>query len=155
MRVVVAIVAFALALAAGAAAARGPVDPPASQAVDGFYPWETTEEGRRFRWTERYASLFVPADVTYAYIPVRIPIDRPAIAPLGVEISIAGMGQGRALVNNSWDVLTVKLPRVLPPTRFKRIDLKVDRTWQPGVYLSGSGDLRSVGIQVGEPELRR
>ena len=31
-------------------------------------------------------------------------------------------------------MLTVKLPPVLPPTRFKRIDLKVDRTWQPGVY---------------------
>ena len=148
-------VACAIVLAAVVTAARGPVDPSASQAVDGLYPWETSEDGRRFRWTERYASLFVPADVTQAYIPVRVPTDRPSIAPMGVEITTAGVAQSRTLVLNTWEVLTVTLPRVQPPTRFKRIDLKVDRTWQPGVYNPGSGDLRTVGIQVGEPEFRR
>ena len=29
------------------------------------------------------------------------------------------------------------LPIAVPPTRFKRIDLKVDRTWQPALYLAG------------------
>jgi hypothetical protein len=33
--------------------ARGHVEPGASQAVDGFYGWETGSDGRRFRWTGR------------------------------------------------------------------------------------------------------
>jgi len=43
---------------------------------------------------------------------------------------------------------------VLPPLpslqRYKRVDLRVPRTWQPAVYLPGSSDLRKVGVQVGE-----
>jgi hypothetical protein len=155
MRAVAAVAAIAIVLAAAAAAARGPLDPPASRAVDGFYPWERADDGRRFRWAERYASLFVPAGVTYAYIPVRLPTDRPAVSPMGVEIITGGVQQSRTLVGNSWEVLGVTLPTVRPPIRFQRIDLKMDRTWQPGIYVPGSGDLRTVSIQVGEPELRR
>jgi O-antigen ligase len=155
MRAIAVAAAAMIVLAAIRTAALGPVNPPASQSVDGLYRWETAEDGRRFRWTERYASLFVPADVTYAYIPVRVPSDRPSISPMGIEITTAGVAQSRTLIGNSWEILTVKLPTARPPIRFKRIDLKVDRTWQPGIYVSGSGDLRTVGIQVGEPELRR
>lgn len=155
MRAVAAVAALVIVMAAAAVAARGPLDPPASRAVDGFYPWEKADDGRRFRWSERYASLFVPADVTYAYIPVRLPTDRPSVAPMGVEIITGGVEQSRTLVGNSWEVLGVKLPTVRPPVRFQRIDLKMDRTWQPGIYVPGSGDLRTVSIQVGEPELRR
>jgi O-antigen ligase len=155
MGIVAAAAAAVIVLAAIVAAARGPVDPPSSRSVDGFYPWETTEDGRRFRWTERYASLFVPADVTYAYIPVRLPTDRPTVSPMGVEIITGGVEQSRTLIGNSWEVLGVKLPTLRPPNRFQRIDLKMDRTWQPGIYVPGSSDLRTVSIQVGEPELRR
>jgi hypothetical protein len=114
MRAVAAVAALAIVMAAAAVAARGPLDPPASQAVDGLYPWEKDDDGRRFRWTERYASLFVPADVTYAYIPVRLPTDRPSVAPMGVEIITGGVEQSRTLVGNSWEVLGVKLPTVRP-----------------------------------------
>ena len=134
---------------------RGPVDPPRSRVVHGFYEWETTEDGRRFRWTSDYASLFVSADVTRVYVPMRVPIDRRAIAPMGVEISVAGVYQSRALVFNSWNSITVNLPEATASTRFKRIDLKIDRTWQPGLYIAGSGDLRRVGVQVGECEWDR
>ena len=142
-------------LLAPVSAARGTVDPPASQSVDGFYQEETAEDGTRFRWTEGYASLFVPADVTLVYIPVRVPTDKPAIAPIGVEITTAGVKQGRTWVTQSWSFLAVRVPDVLPPARFKRINLKIDRTWQPAIYIAGSADMRRVGIQVGECQLVR
>ena len=136
-------------------AARGAVDPSASQAVDGFYGWETDEDGTPFRWTEDYASLFVPADVTLVYIPVRVPTDRPAIAPIEVEIKSAGIRQGRAMVDHSWSYLVVRLPDSSLPVRFKRVDLRMDRTWQPALYIAGSADMRRVGIQVGTCQLVR
>jgi hypothetical protein len=49
----------------------------------------------------------------------------------------------------------VALRETDPLTRFKRIDLKMDRTWQPALHIAGSGDLRNVGIQVGECESLR
>jgi O-antigen ligase len=137
-------------LLAPVSAAMGTVEPAASQSVDGFYGLETDDEGTRFRWTEDYASLFVPADVTHVYIPVRLPTDRRAIAPIGVEVATAGVKQSRTLVDRSWSFLAVRVPDVLPPARFKRIDLKMDRTWQPALYIAGSADMRRVGIQVGE-----
>ena len=151
----VAVSVVCVVLLAPVSAARGIVDPPASQSVDGFYKEEIAEDGTRFRWTEGYASLFVPADVTYVYIPVRVPTDKPAIAPIGVEITTAGVKQGRTWVTPSWSFLAVRAPDVSPPARFKRINLKIDRTWQPAIYIAGSADMRRVGIQVGECQLVR
>jgi O-antigen ligase len=138
-----------------ASAAAGPVRPPASQAIDGFYPWEAAEDGRRVRWTGRYGSLFVPAEIARVYIPMRVPVDRPAIAPMPVDIVVGGQRRGRVLVGSNWDTLDLWLPPVAPPVRFKRIDLRVERTWQPALYIAGSYDMRAVGVQVGECELVR
>jgi hypothetical protein len=33
--------------------------------------------------------------------------------------------------------------------------LKIDRVWQPALYVAGSADMRLVGMQVGEPRLIR
>jgi len=142
-------------LLAPVSAARGAVEPSASQAVDGFYGWETDGEGTPFRWTGDYASVFVPADVTHVYIPVRVPTDRPAIAPIGVEISTGGVSQSRTWVDSSWSFLAVRLPDARPGQQFKRIDLKVDRTWQPALYVAGSANMNPVGVQVGECQLVR
>jgi O-antigen ligase len=138
-----------------AAATRGPVEPPKSQAVDGFYPWETAEDGRRFRWTGLYASVFVPAAVKRVHIPIRLPIDSPAIAPMSVEIMTSGVDQGHVFAGREWDMVDLPLPDVAPPLRFKRIDLRMPRTWQPALYIPGSYDMRPVGVQVGECELVR
>ena len=150
------------AMAAGCAlvsaplsAARGTVEPPASQVVDGFYGWETAIDGTRFRWTERYASLFVPADVTHVFIPVRLGTALRTVAPMGVEMMIAGVDQGRTLVAEPWATVSLDLPKAIPPARFTRIDFKIDRTWQPAVYIAGSADLRQIGVQVGEAQLVR
>jgi O-antigen ligase len=147
--------AAVIVLSAVWSARGGPLGPPSSRAVDGLYEWETSEDGRRFRWTEQYASLFVPADISVVYIPVRVPSDRPALSPMGVEVRVGGVRQSRTLVDNTWGILVVPMPEVAPPTRFKRVDLKVDRAWQPALYVAGSADFRTVGVQMGEPELAR
>ncbi|MGH9142491.1 MAG: O-antigen ligase family protein [Vicinamibacterales bacterium] len=147
--------AAAILVAVPVSAVRGRVVPPESQAVDGFYRWETLADGTRFRWTGGYASVFVPADVNRVEIPVRLPTDGRSIRPMGVEVMIAGVDRGRTLVDSRWAILSLPLPDTLPPIRFKRIDLKVDRVWQPALYIAGSADMRVVGVQVGEPRLFR
>ena len=147
-----AVAAFAAALvgAAAVSAAHGPIEPPQSTVVNGFYDWETSEDGRRYRWTEGYASLFVPAEVTRVWVDMRVPVQLRAIMPMGVEVSVGGAYQHRTLIHNDWTLVIVDLPGAPPSTRFKRIDLKIDRTWQPALYIAGSADLRRVGVQVGE-----
>jgi len=129
------------------------VQPRESPAIDGFYGWDTAEDGTRFRWTGQYASLFVPANVTRVYVPVRMPARIPSLTPIGVEVTIGGVDRGRSLIGDTWANLNLALPDAAPPTRYKRIDLRVDRTWQPAVYLPGSADMRPLGIQVGEVRL--
>ena len=137
------------------ATARAPLSPPESQAVDGFYRWETLEDGTRFRWTGAYASLFVPADVTRLEMPIRLPTDGRIIRPMGVEVMTAGVDRGRTMVDATWAIISLRLPDAVAPTRFKRIDIKVDRVWQPALYIAGNADMRAVGVQVGEPRLIR
>jgi hypothetical protein len=147
--------AIVILIASPIAAAKAAVSPSASRAVDGFYPWETLEDGTRFRWTGPYASLFVPADVTRVEIPVRLPTDDRSIRAMGVEAMTGGVGRGRTLVDARWAIISLPLAPVAPPIQFKRIDLRVDRVWQPALYIAGSADMRKVGVQVGEPRLFR
>ena len=95
----------------------------------------------------------MPANVTRVYIPVRMPARIPGLTPIGIEVRASGIDRGRSLIGDEWANLNIPLPDVVPPTRYKRIDLRVDRTWQPGVYLPGSSDMRPLGIQVGEVRL--
>ena len=74
---------------------------------------------------------------------------------MGVEVMTAGIDRGRTLVDANWAIVSVRLPDATPPIAFKRVDLKMDRVWQPALYIAGSGDLRVVGVQVGEPRLFR
>jgi hypothetical protein len=149
--------AAGVAIAAGAvlSAERGAIRPPASAAVDGFYEWETAEDGKAFRWTRQYASVFVPADVKKVYIPMRMPSERPALSPVGVAIAVGGLPRGQSLVTKEWAYVEVPLPPPAPPVEFNRIDLRVERTWQPAIYVPGSADMRQIGVQVGECELVR
>ncbi len=139
------------------AALRTPVAPLESRAVDGFYGWET-EAGAvpvRFRWSEAYASVFVPGDVARMELPVRIPREELGRAEMGVEISINGIDRGRFLVGERWTMIALDMPVTVPPNDFVRVNLKVDRTWQPATVISGSTDARTVGVQVGEHRVVR
>ena len=142
-------------IAAPMIAVRNVVAPAESQSVDGFYGWETLEDGTRFRWTSLYASIFVPADVTRVEIPIRLPADGRSVRPIGIEVMTGGVDKGRTLADGKWALVSIPLADAPPPARFKRVDLKVDRVWQPALYIAGSAEMRMVGVQVGEPRLVR
>ena len=57
----------------------------------------------------------------------------------------------------AWVLAIISLPLdpVPPPIQYKRIDLRIDRVWQPALYIAGSADMRRVGVQIGEPRLFR
>jgi hypothetical protein len=138
-------------MAAAISGATRTIEPPASQAVDGFSEWETGSDGVPFRWTGKYASLFVPSDVTHLSVPVRMPTRPPALTPMSVEARIATREGGLTFVNDSWSTLNLTLPALDSISGFTRIDLRVDRTWQPALYIPGSADMREVGVQVAAP----
>jgi hypothetical protein len=140
-----------IAMVAAISVATRTLEPPASQAVDGFYEWETGSDGVPFRGTGKYASLFVPSDVTHVSVPVRMPTRPPALMPVSVEARIATKEAGLTLVHDSWATLDLTLPDLDPIGGFTRIDLRVDRTWQPALYIPGSADMREVGVQVAAP----
>jgi hypothetical protein len=154
-RLATAALAAVVLLSALASAARGSVEPSDSHGVTGLFDWETTDDGHRTRWTEQYASLFVPGDVTRVSISARMPATSRAISPIGVTVGAGGVPQYRTLVGPEWTTLDVDVPGIDLPTRFKRIDLRVDQTWQPAIYIPGSGDMRHVGVQLGECEFKR
>jgi len=70
-------------------------------------------------------------------------------------VTTAATNQGRTLLGPAWTIVNVDLPPAAPPMQFKRIDLKLDRVWQPALYTAGSPEMRFVGVQVGELRLSR
>src|SRR5206468_1059710 len=99
---------------------------------------ETAEGGRKVRWTEQYSSLFVPADVKRVSIPIRVPIDTRAIVPMSVDFVAGGLDHRVVLAETMWQTVDLPLPDVAPPVRFKRINIRTARTWQPALYIAGS-----------------
>jgi O-antigen ligase len=138
-------VALILISVAGRTARR-----PESPGVTGLEPWENGADGVPFRWTHEYASVFVPANATRVYIPVRLPFDLPRLNPMPVDVKVGGALREKTFVGTEWAVVNLELPYALQGQRFKRIDLKVQQTWQPAVYLPGNKDLRRIGVQIGE-----
>jgi O-antigen ligase len=137
---------------AALSAARGPANGLATQppSATGFYDAERGGDGRPFRWTGQYASLFVPSGVGRISIPIRLGTDLRPIAPIGVSLRINGVDAARTLVGREWTTVEVNMPWPDPPFRFTRIDLQMTRTWQPAIYIAGSADMRQVGVQVGD-----
>lgn len=145
-------VAAAVALMWGTLTAmRAPLAPPDSRAVEGFYEWETEADPVpvRFRWSEEYASVFVPGGVARLEIPVRLPREELHRSPMGIEASIDGAFRVRAVAHEHWTAIALDLPATTPPNDVNRVNLKVDRTWRPALVIPGSADMRSVGVQVG------
>ena len=154
-RIAIATGAAAIAIGALVNAWRGPLELARSPEIDGFYEWETAEDGTRFRWTKEFASVIVPKDVQRVRIPIRVPTDRPSIAPMPIYISIPGSPLTRMFVDASWSVFEADLSSFDPLAPVRRVNLKVERTWQPALYVAGSAEMRAVGVQVGECELVR
>ena len=89
------------------------------------------------------------------WIPVRMPLPARGMSSIGMEMMSGGIGRGRATAHESWSEVYVPIGDVPAPSGYRRIDLKLDRTWQPALYIPGNADLRMVGVQVGEPRFER
>jgi hypothetical protein len=142
-----------VAMAAAIRSVSRPIVPRPGEEIDGFYGWEIASDGTRFRWSREFASIFVPADIRQVSIPVRVPAEVRLPHPPEVVVMVGGVFQTRASVHSTWSTIDVGLAGVTAPSRFKRIDLRANRDWQPALFIPGSGDLRSVGVQVGESRL--
>jgi hypothetical protein len=155
-RRVILIAAGAVAIVGATLAVGRPRIPlPTSPSVTGFHDWETAGDGSRYRWSGAFASVFVRGDTARVEIPVKVPAELRMQPALEVDVVVSGVFLGRTRVSGSWVPLEVVLPAPVFPTWFRRIDLRVSRTWQPAIYIAGSADMRTVGIQVGEPRLFR
>lgn len=96
------------AVAAGAlvSARRGSIEPPASEAVDG------------------YASVFVPEDVRSVQLPLRAAGATPG-SPVLVEIKVDGGELQSTTVGAVWQAVNLALPESSVVGRFHRIDVKM------------------------------
>ena len=65
--------AIALAVSVPVRAREAPPGPRHGLAVEGLFDWEMGEDGRRYRWSEGYASVFVGREARRVEIPVRAP----------------------------------------------------------------------------------
>jgi O-antigen ligase len=128
-----------------------PLEPSSAPGADGFYEWETGSDGVRFRWTTAFASLFVPSTAIRVDIPVRAPREGGRFNPSSVEIAIGGVNRGRFAAADEWSAISLPVADGPSVSNYKRIDLRVDRTWRPAVIVPGSAEMRAVGIQVGMP----
>jgi hypothetical protein len=100
--------------------------PPESRAITGLYEWETDTDGSRYRWSGEYGSVFVPADVTRVYIPVRVPPLTPDISQMQVEARTEGKPGTRMTVGGWLGSIQSRIAEPAPNARFKRINLHAD-----------------------------
>ena len=115
--------------------------------VDGLYEWERGSDGRRYRWTEQYASLFVDASARRVEIPVRLPRGAAA-ATTDVKLWIEPDVVYSVKVGPEWTSAVLELPPQGSTDRFRRINLKGDHVTT--VYDRAHG-AREVGVQIGTP----
>jgi hypothetical protein len=93
----------------------------------GFRKWETTPDGKRYRWTNGHASFFVPAGAASIEIPARTTFDTPDDPPVLVSISIDDrLADQFVLRDDTWQTRKLRMP---PPGRrsLRRIDVRIDR----------------------------
>src|SRR5207247_1739256 len=96
-----------------------------TRAIDGLYEWESGKDGRRYRRTDEYASVFVEGNPRWAEIPMRAPREEHGETPVGVVISVEGIRGQRWLIGNDWTSVRIQLPTSKSPTlNVRRINIK-------------------------------
>jgi hypothetical protein len=108
--------------------------------TSGFGRSERDGGGVRFRWMGGRASFFVPAAATQVDIPLSAPFALPS-APFVIDVRVDDVRAAQVVLSREgWMTVTVTiLPR---PTsrRFRRVDLRANRTWSE----------RSLSVEVGD-----
>jgi hypothetical protein len=136
---------IALAVSVPVRAREAPPGPRHGLAVEGLFDWEMGEDGRRYRWSEEYASVFVRRDARRVEIPVRAPRqgrDTDVVA----DISVDGNRAVRWPIGDDWTSVTVDLPDTSSIVQARRINIRSSRVQS----LAGG---RTVGLQIGTPKV--
>src|SRR5262249_49847886 len=116
-------------------ARRGPIEHPDSPDVDGFYEWDTSSRGERFRRMPEYASLFVPADVSRIQGPVRATASERTTVTL--EVGMDGAAPQSVRLSDQWTDVDVEMLQPAAPAQLRRVDLRAS----------------NAGVDVGETRL--
>ena len=131
----------ALALVAGGLAYLH--DPPWTAGVtSGLGSWQVDASGLRYRWTNGHASFFIPSSTRAATFAVRAGF--PGIDGQPVEVIVSAddrpVDAFTLRAPEQWVRARVLLPRRLTRRKYRRIDVRVNRTVGPS----------NRGVQLGE-----
>jgi hypothetical protein len=117
--------------------------------IEGLYEWEDGPDGRRYRWTEAYASVFVEGNPAWVVIPMRAPVAQWPDAPADVGIAVDGNRPTTVPVGDDWKSIRIELPPIrFPGLNLRRINIRTEPA-RSVIDPSGSRP-RAVGVQVGE-----
>lgn len=133
-----------------------PLLPVHLEEVDGMYYADGgIADDIPFRWTRKFASLYVDASTRAIEIPLRSPLAGKTKEPTLVEISSAGVTLANVPVGDKWTWVTVSIPPSDPPLQKSRINLRSNRTARVSDVIPGSDDQREVAVQVGDIRILR
>jgi hypothetical protein len=91
------------------------------ESQDGFGPWQTDEDGKPFRETAEYSSLFVGPGVTALTIRLRrVPGLKGHRLAVDLEPTKA---THQTLVTDSWSSVVVSFAGADPPAAYRRVNL--------------------------------
>ena len=123
LRWLAAAAAIVILVASPIATATGAVIPSASRAVNGLFEWERWRTARGFAGpAATRACSCRPTSLAWRFRSV-CRLTAAASRSMGVEAMTGGVDRGRTMVDASWAIISLPLTPVLPPIRFKRIDL--------------------------------
>jgi hypothetical protein len=114
-------------------------DPSWSASItSGMYPWEEDPPGTRFRWTMERGSFFVPADASTMMLPLRAVFPGKTDRPVVVSVSVDDRWLADVALPDpeAWVKTSLPLPRHRTWRRFRRVDLRVNRT-AVGAFILG------------------
>ncbi len=114
-------------------------DPPwTGQITSGMRDWEEDPPGTRFRWTTGRASFFIPSTAATMTLPLRAVFPGKDGKPVVVSISVDDRWLADIELPNpdAWVRTALPLPRRSTSRRFRRVDLRVNRT-AVGAFILG------------------
>jgi hypothetical protein len=115
-------------------------DPPWVVGVtSGLGPVIADVDGRPVRWTRGHAVFYIPSPAATLAIPLRAHRPRRGFLPVTVLVSIDdALVDEIVIADEQWHVSSVAVGRRPTSRRYRRVDLRLSRTWgqqRAGVFL--------------------
>lgn len=119
----------------------------------GFFNWQESRRGPRFRWTGAQAMFYVPGNTRAILVPIGGPPRGLSSGHTEVRLSLDGKVVNRvSLEEDEWVTVRMLIPESKSGARFRRVDLQVFPTWTPD-GARPEGERRIGGVRVGDVEV--